>query len=120
MKSVHTLQLATSTSGRAGIAACKLHKALIDNEFDSILLTMSDNTQSSSTFETYNIHVIVQPWKEILKEGRLLKWASQENKHLYHFYTRHVRSLFHSILLKPFDAARLLDSQPRLQELEAI
>ena len=44
------LQLATSTNGGAGIAARRLHEALIENQLHSRLLTLTNNPQSSGTF----------------------------------------------------------------------
>jgi len=51
VKPLRILQLATSTNGGAGIAARRLHEALIENQLDSTLLTLTDNSQSSSVFE---------------------------------------------------------------------
>jgi glycosyltransferase involved in cell wall biosynthesis len=51
MKSLRILQLATSTNGGAGIAARRLHEALIENQIDSTLLTLTKNSHSRSTFE---------------------------------------------------------------------
>jgi glycosyltransferase involved in cell wall biosynthesis len=50
MKSLRILQLATSTNGGAGIAARRLHEALIENQLHSTLLTLTNNPQSSGTF----------------------------------------------------------------------
>jgi glycosyltransferase involved in cell wall biosynthesis len=51
MKSLRILQLATSTNGGAGIAARRLHEALVENQIDSTLLTLTDNAHSSGTYE---------------------------------------------------------------------
>jgi glycosyltransferase involved in cell wall biosynthesis len=51
MNSLRILQLATSTNGGAGIAARRLHEALIENQIDSTLLTLTDSAQASGTFE---------------------------------------------------------------------
>ena len=51
MKPLRILQLATSTNGGAGIAARRLHEALIEDHLDSTLLTLTDDARSSNTFE---------------------------------------------------------------------
>lgn len=49
MKHFRVLQLATSTNGGAGIAARRLHEALIENQLDSTLLTLSNKVNFSDT-----------------------------------------------------------------------
>ena len=51
MNSMRVLQLATSTGGGAGIAARRLHEALIGNNVESTLLTLTNHTKSSEIFE---------------------------------------------------------------------
>lgn len=51
MNSMRVLQLATSTGGGAGIAARRLHEALIQNQVESTLLTLTDHTKSRKVFE---------------------------------------------------------------------
>ena len=51
MNSTRVLQLATSTGGGAGIAARRLHEALIEIQVESTLLTLTDHTKSLGIFE---------------------------------------------------------------------
>jgi len=51
MNTMRVLQLATSTSGGAGIAARRLHEALIENQVESTLLTLTNHTNSVGIIE---------------------------------------------------------------------
>ena len=51
MHSLRILQLATSTGGGAGIAARRTHEALIENNSDSTLITLTDYAKARKVFE---------------------------------------------------------------------
>ncbi len=51
MHSLRILQLATSTGGGAGIAARRTHEALLENNSDSTLITLTDYAKANKVFE---------------------------------------------------------------------
>ena len=57
MEPLRILQLATSTIGGAGIAARRLHEALIENEINSTLLTLSENVNPNGIYQIKRSHL---------------------------------------------------------------
>lgn len=58
MRALRVLQLATSTGGGAGIAARRTHEALLENDVDSTLMTLTSHPNSKNAFEIQRSKII--------------------------------------------------------------